>query len=303
MMSLHAEVVASILAAGLLGLACGWMISRVRGERRLRGAVAGWEARHAKLEGESRADVERLEERLETLGAEMSALVARDRDAEERLARSEAGAHKARADAIELTRSQAATQERLQRIIRQKDQAIMELEAHRSGPAPAPASTPVAATRPEPAGGPVRTRPVAARPRAEAGRADRDARAAGGRPTPPRAAPAMAGAPGAADASRGAPFGGPPGGDDSADASLDATELLDVAALRGAGEDAIDDTIVTRVRPGGSPGRPTGFDDTLDEDAATIAMARDDTLDATGDATVVLDEAQIRTARAVRRRH
>ena len=285
MMSLHAEVVASILAAGLLGLACGWMISRVRGERRLRGTVAVWEAKHAELESESRADVERLEERLEALGAEMRALVARDRDAEERLARSEAGAHKARADAIELTRSQAATQERLQRIIRQKDQAIMELEAHRSSPATAPVT------------------------RSESGRAERDARAAGGRPTPPRAAPALAVA-GAPDASRDAPSdgpfdgpaGGPPGDDDSVDASLDATELLDVAALRAAGEDEVDDTVVTRVRPGRPTGAPAAFDDTLDEDAATIAMVRDDTLDATGDATVVLDEAQIRTARAVRRR-
>ena len=274
MMSLHAEVVASILAAGLLGLACGWMISRVRGERRLRGTVAVWEARHAELEGESRADVERLEERLETLGGEMRALVARDRDAEERLARSEAAAHKARADAIELTRGQAATQERLQRIIRQKDQAIMELEAHRSS------SPPVPATRAE-----------------AAGRAGRDARVAGGRPTPTRPAPALAVA-SAPDASRDGPS--------DADDSLDATELLDVAALRAAGEDAIDDTIVTRVRPdrpsGRSTGAPAAFDDTLDEDAATIAMVRDDTLDATGDATVVLDEAQIRTARAVRRR-
>ena len=89
---------------------------------------------------------------------------------------------------------------------------------------------------------------------------------------------------------------------------MDATELVDATIVprsRRADETLdgdVDDTVVASV--GGCPRPPSprsAPDDTSSGGTARASMDDDD-LDATGDSTVVLDEAQIRDARAPRRR-
>lgn len=331
MTSLHAEVIASILAAGVLGLACGWMISRVRGEARLRGAVASRDEKYARLERESRTDVDRLEARIETLGGEMRALVERDRDAEERLASSEAGAHKAQSDIIDLNRRQAETQDRLQRIIRDRNRRIAELESRlssereaaprrdtrdeaapaRSGPArsgsarPVPGRTAAARAAPAKAAGAHRSAPLSLTPPGEAGGSPRRAVArTSGAPVPRQTTVYPSPSARAANAS-----GALPPADD-----LDATALLDelVSTMDAGTDDAVDDTVVASRHDVGRhvETRPAAGAGGREEEEAAEAdvtgtmliadLADDDALDATGEATVVLDEAQIREARASR---
>jgi len=129
MLSLYAEIVACIVGAGLVGLLCGWMIHSLRASGILDNTVEWWEDKYFALELEAKQDVAHLEDRLYTYDKDLKTLTLSNRSLDESAKSSEASIQQARADAIELNRQQAETQERLQRIIQQKDREITELRS------------------------------------------------------------------------------------------------------------------------------------------------------------------------------
>lgn len=124
---LYSEILASVTAAGILGLIVGWMIKRSSARRKLAVANTEWEKRYATLEETSHADTENLEEQLQTIGSEAKTLQSTNRMLTDSLKKNDTSIQKARAEAIELNRQHSETQERLQRIIQQKDREIVEL--------------------------------------------------------------------------------------------------------------------------------------------------------------------------------
>ena len=124
---LYAEILACLLGAALIGFLTAWFMQRSRTRRRLGKLDGRWQEKLQEVEQGARQDEERLEERLQGMGQELKQLAQRNRGLEESLRKNESVVHKARADAIELNRQQAETQERLQRIIQQKDRELLEL--------------------------------------------------------------------------------------------------------------------------------------------------------------------------------
>ena len=124
---LYSEILASLAAAGILGLFVGWMIKRSSAKRQLTSTIATWEKRYETLEETSHADTENLEEQLQTIANEAKTLQSTNRVLTDSLKKNDTSIQKARAEAIELNRQHAETQERLQRIIQQKDREIVEL--------------------------------------------------------------------------------------------------------------------------------------------------------------------------------
>ena len=127
LLSLYSEILASLVAAGILGLIAGWMIKRSGAQRKLASTNAEWEKRYATLEETSHADTENLEEQLQTIASEAKTLQSTNRVLTDSLKKNDTSIQKSRAEAIELNRQHAETQERLQRIIQQKDREIVEL--------------------------------------------------------------------------------------------------------------------------------------------------------------------------------
>jgi len=124
---LYSEILASLAAAGILGLFIGWMSKRSSAKRNLASSISAWEKRYETLEQTSHADTENLEEQLQTIAAEARTLQSTNRVLTESLKKNDTSIQRARAEAIELNRQHAETQERLQRIIQQKDREIVEL--------------------------------------------------------------------------------------------------------------------------------------------------------------------------------
>jgi myosin heavy subunit len=126
-LSLYSEILILLVGATLLGWFIGYMMQRTRGRRKLKSARKSWHRRYSSLEDSSRADVENLEEQLQSIAQEAKSLQSTNRVLTDSLKKNDANIQKARAEAIELNRQHAETQERLQRIIQQKDQEIVEL--------------------------------------------------------------------------------------------------------------------------------------------------------------------------------
>ena len=141
MLSLYSEIIVSILGASLLGLFAGWMIQKSLGKRKLAGTIASWEDRLNEAENNASRDSEHLEDQLQSLSDEVKTLTETNRSLKDSLQDNETVVHQARTDAMELNRQQAETQERLQRIIQEKEQEISELgdriHAEKSGAAAA----------------------------------------------------------------------------------------------------------------------------------------------------------------------
>ena len=133
MLSLRAEIAACLFAVSLLGLLAGWMMQRARATRRLRRAVASLEERHAEAERSARQDAANLEERLQSLGEEHRALAAENRELRESARDGEESTEAVRAESIEQNRRQVEIQERLQRIIREREREIATLRAGLAG--------------------------------------------------------------------------------------------------------------------------------------------------------------------------
>lgn len=124
MNTLLIEILACLAATALFSLFIGWMIRNTMAKRELSAAQAGWESKHSELELRYKQDTEHLEDQLVEINKESQQLANRNDSISESLRENEISVHKARADAIELNRQQAETQERLQRIIAQKDEEL-----------------------------------------------------------------------------------------------------------------------------------------------------------------------------------
>jgi len=118
------EILACLLAASLLSLFIGWMIRNAMASKELKASNAAWESKQSELELRYKQDTEQLEEQVAKLDVEAQHLAKRNDSITESLRDNEISVHKARTDAIELNRQQADTQERLQRIIAQKDDEL-----------------------------------------------------------------------------------------------------------------------------------------------------------------------------------
>ncbi len=129
MTTLYAEVIVSILAAALIGLFVGWMISAARSRRLLQQAKTTWARKNAEVEKKHAADVDELEARLQSTGEDVRQLTEQKRSLESQLRQSGTGADQARSDAIELNHKQNALTDRLHRTIRERER---EIEALRS---------------------------------------------------------------------------------------------------------------------------------------------------------------------------
>ena len=127
MNTLLIEILACLFAAAFLSLFIGWAIRSVLATREVNAANASWGAKHSELELRYKQDTEHLEDRVEQLDNEATQLAKRNESLSESLRENELSVHKARTDSIELNRQQADTQERLQRIIAQKDEELKRL--------------------------------------------------------------------------------------------------------------------------------------------------------------------------------
>lgn len=126
-LSLYSEILLLIAAATLLGWFIGFMMQGSRAKRKIKAATTSWESRYKALEETSIADTDNLEEQLQTLAQETRSLQSTNQVLTDSLKKNDTSIQKARAESIELNRQHAETQERLQRIIQQKDREIVEL--------------------------------------------------------------------------------------------------------------------------------------------------------------------------------
>jgi len=130
MNTLVIEILACLAAAALISLVIGWLIRGSKARRELKANNARWESKHSELELRYKQDTAHLEDQVQSLTSDNEKAQNRNESISESLRENEISVHKARADAIELNRQQADTQERLQRIIAQKDE---ELKLFRAG--------------------------------------------------------------------------------------------------------------------------------------------------------------------------
>lgn len=124
---LYSEFLITLVAASIFSLLVGWMLQRSSARKRLQAANNYWEKRYSDLDETSRADTENLEEQLQSMGTEARTLQMTNKVLTDSLKKNDVNIQKARAEAIELNRQHTETQERLQRIIQQKDREILEL--------------------------------------------------------------------------------------------------------------------------------------------------------------------------------
>ncbi|WP_157736471.1 hypothetical protein [Granulosicoccus antarcticus] len=127
LLSLYSEIIACLIIVSLLSLIVGWMLRRSRAKRQMNALTQFWEKRYNALEDMSRLDIENLEEQLQGMANETKIIQATNRLQSDSLKANDSSAQKYRAEAIELNRQHAEAQERLQRIIQQKDRDIVEL--------------------------------------------------------------------------------------------------------------------------------------------------------------------------------
>jgi chromosome segregation ATPase len=132
MNTLLTEIIACLAATAFLSLFVGWAIRSAMANKEVEQTNDKWETKTAELEAAHKHDVDTLEDQLQELGTENKQLSAKIDNLDASLRDNEISVHKARADAIELNRQQADTQERLQRIIAQKDEELKILQSQAS---------------------------------------------------------------------------------------------------------------------------------------------------------------------------
>lgn len=126
-LSLYSEIIACLVVIGIVSLVIGWLMHGSRSKALLTKANEAWEKRYRALEEISRVDAENLEEQLQNLATETRGLQADKKLLTDSLRKNESAIQSFRAETIELNRQHAETQERLQRIIQQKDRELLEL--------------------------------------------------------------------------------------------------------------------------------------------------------------------------------
>ena len=119
-LSLYSEFIVCLAAASILSLIVGWMLSSSSAKKRLEANNASWEEKLQKLEETAAADTNNLEEQLQALAGDTRNLKATNQVLTDSLKKNDSTIQNARAEAIELNRQNAETQERLQRVIQQK---------------------------------------------------------------------------------------------------------------------------------------------------------------------------------------
>lgn len=125
-LSLYSEFIACLVAASVLSLFVGWMLGRSSAKKRINELNSSWEEKFQQLEEAGAADTDNLEEQLQELAGETRNLKATNRVLTESLKKNDSTIQKARAEAIELNRQNSETQERLQRVIQQKEREIVD---------------------------------------------------------------------------------------------------------------------------------------------------------------------------------
>ena len=138
LLSLYSDLIACLAAACVLSLVTGWMLHKSRARKQLNATTRYWEKRHSDLEEMARTDAENLEEQLQSLATDAKAHQIHNRMLSDSIKSNDSSAQRSRAEAIELNRQHAETQERLQRIIQQKEREILELgiRVNQFGPGP-----------------------------------------------------------------------------------------------------------------------------------------------------------------------
>ncbi len=121
------EIFAFLLATALLSFIVGWGVKSVFVKNKLKTLDANWRTKHTELEQRHKLETTEIENQLQTLGEQSKYLTKENRQLNESLRTNELTVQKARTDAIELNKQQATTQERLQRIIHEKDAELKRL--------------------------------------------------------------------------------------------------------------------------------------------------------------------------------
>jgi len=120
------EILACLIATAFLSLFIGWVIRGAIAKKEVQAVDASWETKLSELQLRHKQDTEHLEDQVDRLDSESNQLAHRNDSIAESLRENELSVHQARSDAIELNRKQADTQERLQRIIAQKDEELRQ---------------------------------------------------------------------------------------------------------------------------------------------------------------------------------
>lgn len=128
MTTLYLEVIASIVAAALVGLIVGWMIRAARARRQFDRSASEWTRNTEKLEAKHSTEIDALESKLELTAADVQKLTKQNRELQTLTTEGETSVDKARSDAIDLNRKQSELLDRLQRNIRHKDREIAALK-------------------------------------------------------------------------------------------------------------------------------------------------------------------------------
>jgi len=118
------EILACLIVTAILSLFIGWVIRGVIAKKEVHAVDAAWETKLSELKLRHKQDTDHLEDQVDRLDSESNQLAHRNDSINESLRENEQTVHQARSDAIELNRKQADTQERLQRIIAQKDEEL-----------------------------------------------------------------------------------------------------------------------------------------------------------------------------------
>lgn len=118
------EILACLIGTAILSLFIGWVIRGVIAKKEVHAVDTSWETKLSELQLRHKQDTELLENQVDRLDSESNQLAHKNDSISETLRENELSVHQARSDAIELNRKQADTQERLQRIIAQKDEEL-----------------------------------------------------------------------------------------------------------------------------------------------------------------------------------
>jgi len=118
------EILACLIGTAILSLFIGWLIRGVIARKEVHTLDASWETKLSELQVRHKQDTEHLEDQVDRLDSESNQLAHKNDTINKSLRENELTVNQARSDAIELNRKQADTQERLQRIIAQKDEEL-----------------------------------------------------------------------------------------------------------------------------------------------------------------------------------
>ena len=122
------EIFLCLLAASLLGLIIGWLCKSAFSRRKLRKREAEWDTRYKDLEAEHHSAVDAYENERNQLGAQISSLETQKKTLNSSLEANKSAVHKAHIEVQQLSKKQKDTQDRLQKMLTDKDREISSLQ-------------------------------------------------------------------------------------------------------------------------------------------------------------------------------